>query len=82
MVMAIFERVAGFYGRLLRRAAARRCRRVGDLPVGHDGRRADGGCGRRGAVGDEPPVFLFQLMSPMSDVPVTAWWALCLVLLP
>jgi hypothetical protein len=26
-------------------------------------------------------VFLFQLMYPMSDVPVTAWWALCLVLL-
>ena len=28
------------------------------------------------------PVFLFQLMFPMSDVPVTAWWALSLVLLP
>ena len=28
------------------------------------------------------PVFLYQLMSPMSDVPVTAWWALCLALLP
>ena len=27
------------------------------------------------------PVFLYQLMFPMSDVPVTAWWALCLVLL-
>ena len=28
------------------------------------------------------PVFLYQLMFPMSDVPVTAWWALCLALLP
>jgi hypothetical protein len=28
------------------------------------------------------PVFLYQLMFPMSDVPVTAWWALCLVALP
>jgi hypothetical protein len=28
------------------------------------------------------PVFLFQLMFPMSDVPVTAWWALSLALLP
>jgi hypothetical protein len=28
------------------------------------------------------PVFLYQLMYPMSDVPVTAWWTLCLALLP
>jgi hypothetical protein len=28
------------------------------------------------------PVFLYQLMYPMSDIPVTAWWTLCLVLLP
>jgi len=28
------------------------------------------------------PVFLFQLMFPMSDVPVTAWWAVTFVLLP
>jgi hypothetical protein len=27
------------------------------------------------------PVFLFQTMLPMSDVPVTAWWALALALL-
>jgi hypothetical protein len=27
------------------------------------------------------PVFIYQLMFPMSDVPVTAWWALCLALL-
>ena len=27
------------------------------------------------------PVFLFQLMQPMSDVPVTAWWTLALALL-
>ena len=27
------------------------------------------------------PAFLFQLMFPMSDVPVTAWWALSLALL-
>lgn len=27
------------------------------------------------------PAFLFQLMSPMSDVPVTAWWVLALALL-
>jgi hypothetical protein len=27
------------------------------------------------------PVFLFQLMSPMSDVPATAWWTLSLALL-
>jgi len=27
------------------------------------------------------PIFLFQLVVPMSDVPVTAWWLLALVLL-
>jgi len=27
------------------------------------------------------PVFLFQLVQPISDVPVTAWWALALALL-
>jgi hypothetical protein len=27
------------------------------------------------------PIFLFQLVAPMSDVPVTAWWLLVLVLI-
>ena len=28
------------------------------------------------------PVFVYQLLNPMSDVPVTAWWALSFMLLP
>ena len=81
MVMAVFERIAGpgavFYVvPLLGGAAVWATYLMGAAAAGPM-------VGLAAAVLlATSPVFLYQLMYPMSDVPVTAWWALCLVLLP
>ena len=81
MVMAVFERVAGsdavFYVvPLLGGAAVWATYLMGAVTAGP-------AVGLAAAVLlATSPVFLYQLMSPMSDVPVTAWWTLCLALLP
>ena len=81
MVMAVFERVAGseavFYVvPLLGGVAVWATYLMGTMIAGPM-------VGLAAAVLlATSPVFLYQLMSPMSDVPVTAWWALCLALLP
>src|SRR6185295_3687578 len=80
MVMAIFERLAGpqavFYVVPL----------LGGVAVWATYLMGTGVAGRMVGLSAAvmlatSPVFLYQLMFPMSDVPVTAWWALCLALL-
>ena len=80
MVMAVFERLGGresvFYvvpllGGLAVWATYLFGRRFGGRTVGVSA----------AILLATSPTFLFQLMFPMSDVPVTAWWALSLALL-
>jgi hypothetical protein len=79
MVMAVFSRLAG------RSAVFYVVPILGGLAVWATylmGRRfAGAGVGAAGAaLMASSPVFLYQLVQPMSDVPVTAWWALTLTL--
>jgi hypothetical protein len=80
MLMAVFERVAG------REAVFYVVPLMGGLAVWMAylmGAELGGGAtGAAAAVllATSPP-FLIQLMAPMSDVPVAAWWAVALVLL-
>ncbi|MBI4520624.1 MAG: glycosyltransferase family 39 protein [Gemmatimonadetes bacterium] len=80
LVMAVFERVGG------RRAVFFAVPLLGGLAVFATYVMGKGLAG--GAVGvvaaillATSPAFLFQLMWPMSDVPVAAWWALALAVL-
>jgi hypothetical protein len=80
MVMAIFERIAGrngvFYVVPLLGGVAVFAAYLLGVAIGS---RAAGVAGALLVAAS--PVFLFQLMLPMSDVPVTGWWALMLALL-
>ena len=81
MVMAVFERLGG------RDAVFYVVPLLGGLAVWTTylmGARLAGrtiGVSAAVLLATSPP-FLFQLMVPMSDVPVTAWWTLSLALLP
>jgi hypothetical protein len=81
MVMAVFERLGG------RDAVFYVVPLLGGLAVWATylmGARLAGrtvGVSAAVLLATSPP-FLFQLMVPMSDVPVTAWWTLSMALLP
>ena len=74
MLMAIFK-LSRRPRRVLGRPAAGRAGRVGHLS---DGRKTCGPpVGASAAVlFAASPTFLFEVVSPTSDVPCTAWWAL------
>ena len=64
-----------------RRAAARRARRVADLRAGTD-RSATAAIGALAALLlASSPIFLYQLVQPMGDVPAMTWWLAAAVLL-
>ena len=65
--------------RVPRRSAVRRPRGVAHVPAG----RADRRRARRSLAAilvAFTPIFMFQSLEPMSDVPATAWWLLAWVL--
>jgi hypothetical protein len=80
MIMAVFERLGG------RRAVFYAVPMLGGLAVWATYQMGTLLAGRDVGVFASvllatSPVFLFQLMLPMSDVPATAWWAVCLALI-